>query len=101
LANLLESLGLPLAYGEFIETTPLPYLIYKFAYSSDLMADNRNYVKRSNYQIELYTSKKDPALEELLEALLNANRLPYSKSEQELGTESMCQVIYSVQLIGG
>lgn len=102
----LESLGLPIAYGEFevSEDYPAPeppYLIYQFSYSNDLIADNHNYVDVGNFQIELYTNKKDLAREALIQDKLKELHLPYAKSETWLDTERMRQIIYEIQLIGG
>ncbi|UPK45766.1 hypothetical protein [Paenibacillus pabuli] len=106
LYQLLESIGLPLAYGEFKSTPELPapdppFIVYQFGYSGDLMADNRNYLKISNFQIELYTDIKDLAAEGLVEDVLEVAELPYSKTEITLDSEAMYQIIYEIQLIGG
>lgn len=102
----LKSLGMPVAYGEFPSTPenpppPPPFITYQFAYSSDLIADGTNYVEISNFQIELYTEKKDPASEAKVQNLLKTLCLPYSKVEAWLESEKLRQVIYEVQLIGG
>ncbi len=100
----LKSLGLPVAYSHFTETTgkPVPdppFITYLATYSSDFQADNRNYKKIRNFQVELYTSKKDLAAEKLLEDLLDELELPYTESETYLESESLYQRIYDIQLI--
>lgn len=102
----LKSLGMPVAYHHFESTPnhpapPPPFITYQFAYSSDLMADNGNYVDIGIFQIELYTKKKDPASEALLQSRLKELQLPYSKIEAWLEDEKMLQVIYEVQIVGG
>lgn len=102
----LTSLGLPVAYGEFDNTEEYPapeppFIVYLFAYNSDVMADNHNYAEIGNYQIELYTEKKDPAREKLVQDLLKSLHMPYSKTETRLPEERMYQVVYEIQLIGG
>ena len=102
----LKSLGMPVAYGEFISTPknpapPPPFITYQFASDKDILADNQNYVDIGNYQIELYTGKKDPAKEKLIQDKLKELRLPYSKSEERIESEDLYQVIYQIQLIGG
>jgi len=102
----LETLGLPVAYGEFIDTpeNPAPsppFITYQFAYSSDQMADNQNYAGISNFQVELYSKIKDLVNEAAIEALLKTNRLPYIKREFFLDSENLRQVVYEIQLIGG
>lgn len=97
----LKSLGMPVAYGEFTTPQTPPFICYQYAYSGDIMADNQNYVEVGFYQIELYTAKKDPAAEKLVEDKFKELRLPYSKIETWLDSENLRQVIYEVQLIGG
>lgn len=97
----LVSLGLPVAYSSFSKPTPPPFIIYLFTADSDVKADNHNYVGVSNYDIELYTAKKDKTLEGLLEAKLKELRLPYSKVENWLGAEELHQITYGIQLVGG
>ncbi|TCN00860.1 hypothetical protein EV294_101310 [Paenibacillus sp. BK033] len=102
----LKSTGMPVAYNEFKGTakTPVPappFITYQLAYNSDMIADNANYLDVGNYQIELYTDKKDPAAESLVQSKLKELQLPYSKVEVYLDDEKLFQIIYQVQLIGG
>lgn len=102
----LKSLGMPVVYGEFVSTPenpapPPPFITYQFSYSGDLMADNHNYVDIENFQVELYTTKKDPATEKLIQDKFKELRLPYSKSGSWLDSEKLFQIIYEIQLIGG
>ncbi|MFD1885581.1 hypothetical protein [Paenibacillus wenxiniae] len=100
----LKSLGMPVAYSHFVETADNsvpnpPYITYLATYSSDFQADNKNYQKVRNFQVELYTTKKDLIAEKSLEDLLDKSELPYTLSETYLDTESMFQRIYEIQLI--
>lgn len=99
----LLTLKLPVAYSHFpADDAPQPpYIVYLHAYSSDMMADNQNYVGIGNYQVELYSRNKDTANEAALEALFKSNRLPYRKTEAWLASEGLRQVVYEIQLIGG
>ena len=97
----LKSLGMPVAYGSFSSPVSPPFITYQFAYNSDMMADNQNYVEISNFQVELYTNKKDLAVEKLVQDKLKKLGLPYSKVEAWLDDEKLFQVIYEIQLIGG
>lgn len=101
LIQALKSLGMPVAYGEFTSLQTPPFICVQFAYSGDMFADNQNYLEAGYYQIELYTAKKDPAVEKLVQDKLKELRLPYSKIETWLDSENLRQVIYEVQLIGG
>lgn len=101
----LKSLGLPVTYSEFVSTpenpAPLPpFINYQFSDSSDLMADNQNFAEIGNYQVELYTDKKDLAREKLVQDKLKELTLPYTKVEARIEEEKLYQVIYTIQLIG-
>ncbi|MBC2722340.1 hypothetical protein [Desulfosporosinus sp.] len=106
LVTALKSLGMPIAYGEF-ESTPEnpspspPFITYQFTDDEDLKADNQNYVDIGDYNIELYTDKKDLTIEKLVQDKLKELHLPYSKSEAKIELEELYQVIYRIQLIGG
>ena len=102
----LKAIGDPVAYSHF-EDTPQnpapnpPFIVYREAYSNDLMADNQNYVGISNVQVELYTDRKDLASESAVQNKLKELGLPYSKTETYIEDERLFQVIYETQLIGG
>ena len=101
LAQALKSTGLPVAYHSFKKAPTPPYLVYLFSYSDDLMADDCNYVDMANFQVELYSTKKDPATEKLVELKFKELGLPYSKIETFIQSEDLFQILYRVQLIGG
>ena len=98
LYNLLKSTGLPVAYHHFNEPPGLPYIVYLFTFSENLGADNKVYQKIDNYQIELYSEKKDLAREQLIENLFDENDIYYDKSETYIESEEMYQVVYEIQI---
>src|SRR5690625_84723 len=77
-----------------------PYITYLFAYSNDLIADNVNYTKISQMQVELYTRIKDLNAEIQVQNKLKDLRLPYYKYETYLDSEKLFQIIYEIQIIG-
>lgn len=95
----LKTLGYPVAYSHFKEPTNPPFICYRFTGDDDLKADNRNYKKVRDFDIELYTDRKDLDAEQAVESLLDELELPYSMSETYIPSEKMHQVIYSIQLI--
>jgi hypothetical protein len=97
----LKDTGLPVAYGSFKSKTNPPFITYQFSESNDLMADNQNYVDIPSFQIELYTTKKEPTTEKLLQDKLKELKLPYSKKEFWVEEEKLIQIIYEIQVIGG
>lgn len=101
----LKAIGYPVAYSHFEGTPqnpapPPPFITYQFAYSNDLMADNLNYAEISNFQVELYTAKKDLVAEQKVQDKLKELRLPYTKMENWIDEEKLFQIIYEIQLIG-
>lgn len=101
LFQLLKSTGMPVAYRRFVvdDNNPPPqppFLIYLFSYSSNFSADNKVYQKVPRYQVELYTTKKDPATEKILEDLFDANDIYWEKTETWLESEGLYQVIYEI-----
>ncbi|MGG3737534.1 hypothetical protein [Aeribacillus pallidus] len=97
----LKSIGYPVAYGSFSSPVTPPFIVYQFAYSNDMMADNINYVPIENFQVELYTDKKDLAAEKKVQDKLKELGLPYRKFETYLDEEKVYQILYEIQIIGG
>ena len=95
----LATLGLPLAYHKHTEAPQLPFLVYRFDGSDDLMADNQNYAEISDITIELYSNKKDLVSEALVEDKLKELRLPYVKHEVWVEAEELFMTLYEVTII--
>ena len=73
--TMVASFGLPYAYHHFTEKTAQepPFIVFFYPSINDLYADGINYQRISELDIELYTSNKDFAKEEMIEsALTNA-----------------------------
>lgn len=96
LLTLLKTTGLSVAYHHFKSPPSPPYIVYLFSHSENFGADNRAYRQESNYQVELYTAKKDPASESLIEGLFDANDIYWEKSEMYIESEGMYQVLYEI-----
>lgn len=101
LAQMLSESGVPVARNAFLKPQAPPYIVYVFSHSDNFSADSKVYLKRNNYQVELYTEKKDTALEEKLEGVFDSHGLVYDKAETYLESEKLVEVIYEIQLIGG
>lgn len=101
--EMLEEAGLPLAYDHFAEgeSPEPPFLIFLFPGTDNMFADDTVYQKIDELNIELYTDKKDPETENLIEDILIAHELPYEKSEVWIESEKMYEVLYQTQMIGG
>lgn len=101
--EMLEEAGLPLAYDHFAEgeSPEPPFLVFLFPGTDNVFADDTVYQKIDELNIELYTDKKDPETENLIEDILIAHELPYEKSEVWIESEKMYEVLYQTQMIGG
>lgn len=100
LYSALKSLGMPVAYLAFKTEVAPPFITYHYSYPSDLMADNKNYLEISNFQVELYTVMKDLGSEKLVQNKFKELDIPYVKTEFWLDDEKLHQIIYEIQLIG-
>ncbi len=96
LFTLLKTIGLPVAYHHFTSPPSPPYIVYLFAYSSNFGADNKVHSQADNYQVELYTTKKDPTSETLIEDLFDANEIYWDKTETYIDSEGLYQVLYEI-----
>ena len=100
ITNMLKEAGLPLAYDHFAEgeSPDPPFLIFLFPGSDNMFADNGVYFKINQLNMELYTDKKDPELEEKLEDILTAHEIPWEKSEVWIDSEKMYEVLYQTEI---
>ena len=96
LFQLLTTTGLPVAYHHFTSPPTPPYIVYLFSYSSNFGADNKVHSQADNYQVELYTTIKDPAAEALIEGLFDANDIYWEKTETYIESEGLYQVLYEI-----
>jgi len=101
LAQMLAEVGIPVARNAFLKPQAPPYIVYVFTHSNNFTADSQVYLKRDNYQVELYTEKKDMVLEDKLEGIFDDHGIVYDKTETYLPSEQLLEVIYEIQIIGG
>ena len=100
LARMLEKTGFPFAYDHFAEgeSTDPPFICYLLPGSDDFAADGRVYFRISEVRIELYTDRKDPGAEALVETVLDDAGIFYNKSEAWIQSEKLYEVLYSMEL---
>ena len=101
LAALLDTVGIPVARMEFKQPQSPPYIVYIFTHSNNFYADSKVYATFENYQVELYTVKKDIAIEKALEAVFDDNGICYEKTETFIESEGLMQILYEIQFLGG
>ena len=100
--ELLEKVGIPLAYREFDEveqeTLEPPFMAYYQESEDVFYADGTRYYVKLDVSVELYTRDKDPELEEKLESLLSKNKLGFTKNEHYWGDEHLYEVLYELTI---
>lgn len=90
-----EARNIPVAYRAFKEPTALPFIVYFEDSSDNFVADNRIYVKKHIYTVELCTADKMPALEEALEEALDG--YIWESDETYVDSEQMYEKIYTLE----
>lgn len=100
LARMLEKTGFPFAYDHFAEgeSPDPPFICYLLPGSDNFAADGRVYFRISEVRIELYTDRKDPGAEALVETVLDDAGIFYNKSEAWIQSEKLYEVLYSMEL---
>ena len=100
LAGMLEKTGFPCAYDHFAEgeSPEPPFICYLLPGSDNFSADGRVYFRISEVRIELYTDRKAPGAEALVETVLDGAGIFYNKSEAWIQSEKLYEVLYSMEL---
>jgi hypothetical protein len=100
LVAMLQEMGLPFAYDHFAEgeSPDPPFICYLLPGSDNFAADGRVYFKINEVRIEVYTDRKDLAVESKVEAVLDDRGIFYNKSEVWIGSEKLYEVLYSFTL---
>lgn len=96
LYNALQETQLPLAYGMFREVPEPPYIVYQFSYSSNFDADDRVFLTRDRYTINLYTRIKDPETESVVENALDTANYVWDKTETFIEGQQVYQISYTI-----
>ena len=101
IANIIDGIGIAYAYYQFPNDTAQepPFICFFYPERNDFFADDRNYVKVSEVDIELYTNEKDFDAEARVEAALESAGLTYGKEETYIDSERLYEVIYTCEVI--
>ena len=100
LMNMLQKTGIPFAYDHFAEgeSPEPPFICYLCPGSNNFSADGKVYYKINQVNIELYTDRKDPAVEQKLEDALDAASIFYNKTEVWIDSEKLYEVLYQFEM---
>ena len=97
---ILRECNLPFAYDHFAEgeSPDPPFLVFLFPGTDNVFADNQVYYKVNKLNIELYTDKKDPEIENQIENVLASHEVAYEKMETWIDSEKMYEVLYQTEI---
>lgn len=100
LVKLLVETGIPFAYDHFAEgeSPEPPFICYLQPESNNFAADGIAYCKISRVHIELYTDRKDPAMEQSVEAVLSEHDIFYHKEEIWIDSEKLYEALYQFEM---
>lgn len=91
-----DTLKVPCAYHHFEEETSPPFIAFLYPARDDFFADDSNYVKITELDIEFYTDNKDIDSEEVIESMLP---FPYRKTEIYIDSEKMYETLYECEVM--
>ena len=99
LISIMEEIGLPYAYHHFAEgeSPDPPFICFLVSGNDNFSADGRAYYKIDQVNIELYTDRKDPVLENSVEAVLDGHGIFYQKTEVWIDSEKLYEVLYQFE----
>ena len=102
LVAIMEEIGLPFAYHHFAEgeSPDPPFICFLTSGSDNFAADGRDYFKINQINIELYIDRKDPDLEDSVEAVLDEHGIFYQKTEVWIDSEKLYEVLYQFEMEG-
>ena len=98
--DMMAEMGLPFAYHHFAEreSPQPPFLLFLSPGKDTFSADNVAYHSFKQLDIELYTDKKSPALEEEIEDVLTQHEIYFTKTESWIASEKMYEVLYEMTI---
>ena len=100
-SDMIRSFDFPYNYYQFPKGAAVapPFVVFYFPDSDDFVADNKNYSGIRALTIELYTDEKDFQAEATIEATLEENEIPYTKTEIYIDDEQLFEVAYETEVL--
>ena len=98
--EMMQEIGLPSAYHHFAEgeSPAPPFVIFLSPGENTFSADNVNYYNFKKLDIELYTDKKSPETEKMVEEVLQEHEIFYQKSELWIESERLYEVLFEMEV---
>ena len=96
-----ENTGIDFAYDHFSEgeSPDPPFIVYLYPDTDNFGADGSVYLPVNAVRVELYTDKKDPEAESLLEQAFSAAGIFWEKHESWIPEEKLYEVLYEYEEI--
>lgn len=95
----LAGTGIPVKYLQFESEAPIPCMVYIEEGRSNVLADDRVWHKFKSYRIELYTLKKSPETELILENALDESEIIYEMDDIGfIHSEELHEVVYYITI---
>ena len=96
LLEIIAEIGIPSAYDHFAEgeSPAPPFICYLIPSNDNFAADGKAYFKAEQVHLELYTDKKDPETEQMVEAVLDSHGVFYDRTEVWIESEKLYEVLY-------
>lgn len=98
LLQVLRGIGFPFVYHHFAEgeAPAPPFLIYLVSTSDNFFADDCVFQGIQSVRIELYTDRKDPAVEAQVEEALAS--FCWEKDETYIESEHLYEIVYRIEV---
>ncbi|MDE5945759.1 MAG: hypothetical protein K2G63_00420 [Oscillospiraceae bacterium] len=98
--EMMQEMGFPYAYHHFAEgeAPEPPFIIFLSPGENTFSADNFMYYSFKRLNIELYTDKKSPETENVIEAVLRHHHIFYEKSEVWIESEKLYEILYEMEV---
>lgn len=98
LEQLLAPVGIPFTLHHWERPPAMPFGVYFDDYTDNFEADDRAYLVITHFNIELYTRQRDPALETLLEGILDGAELYWDKDSDYVDSLRAYMTTYEIEV---
>ena len=101
--TLLEQSGIPFKYHHWnkapnSEPPPMPFGVFVFVGSNNLIADSGVYHKGHRVRAEIYSEIHDPVVLSNFEKVLDSAEIPYQSDETYIDSEKMFLNTYELEV---
>ena len=98
--TVLAGTGLPVAYRTWKEGEgpEPPFCVYYAERANNMAADGIVYWTAQRYTVGLYTDRKEPETEKLVENALTEAGIYWTKDETYIASERLIEIIYEIEV---